>query len=259
MASIELEGVENVRDLGGIPTADGRHVKRGLIYRGSALFHATDADKDLLFRQLGIECVIDLRTGWERAAKPDPVPEKVEYLRIPYFDQETLGIDYCKPIAGTIVIGNDFACDPHDFYTSMANPITIDQMRKSVESIFSRAAHGKPVYEHCSGGKDRAGVTAFLLLTVLGVSYEEAMRDYLLTNVSRERHIGHIYQRFLRLTQGDEDYAQLITEAHSARTQNVDAFLAEVHRRYGSTDDFIRNQLRISDVAREQFQAQCLE
>ena len=84
------------------------------------------------------------------------------------------------------MIGNDFACDPHDFYTSMANPITIDQMRKSVDSVFSRAAHGKPVYEHCSGGKDRAGVTAFLLLTVLGVSYEEAMRDYLLTNVSAQ-------------------------------------------------------------------------
>ena len=88
MRVLELERVPNARDLGGIAAGDGRVVKSGLLYRGCALADATDHDKDVLFNDLGISCVIDLRCGWELEAKPDHLPDGVEYLHIPFYDLE---------------------------------------------------------------------------------------------------------------------------------------------------------------------------
>ena len=88
MRVIEVPGVENVRDLGGIPVSGGRMVKPGLMYRGGALVGLTPEGVDVLFRQRGVACVIDVRCGWEREAKPDATVLGVENLHIPFYDKE---------------------------------------------------------------------------------------------------------------------------------------------------------------------------
>ena len=39
-----------------------------------------------------------------------------------------------------------------------------------------------PILFHCTAGKDRTGVAAALILKALGVSREDIVEDYLLTN-----------------------------------------------------------------------------
>ena len=84
MRAIQLQGTDNVRDLGGIPVGGGRAVAPGLVFRGSALHNLTDDDRRVLFNDLGISCIVDVRCGWEREAKPDAVPQHVENLHIPF-------------------------------------------------------------------------------------------------------------------------------------------------------------------------------
>lgn len=250
MRTVELEHISNVRDLGGIRIAGGRVVKPGLIYRGSALANPSPRDTDILFDRLGIRCVIDLRTGWEREANPDKVPTAVLYRHIPFFDLERVGYEYMKALPGTRRIGHDFACDPLDFYRTMPNRLTVLQMREAVNCVFDSALAGKPVYFHCTGGKDRAGVTAALVLRVLGADDQTILDDYLETNVSRDAHIQKTYERFLRLCNNDAEMAQRVTYAHRARRENIEAFRQEVCRLYGSEDEFITNQLNIDDARR---------
>ena len=183
--TIELEGADNIRDLGGMPVAGNRRIAKGLLFRGSALAGITERDMQLLFGELGIKRVIDVRTGWERAAKPDIQAPGVEYLHIPFYDIEKVGIEYTEPAAGTKVIGRDVACDPDLFYRSLANPLTVRQMREGLHSMLDSAIAGRPVYVHCSGGKDRAGILTLLALTVLGADRNAILDDYLLTNVAR--------------------------------------------------------------------------
>ena len=257
MGAIELESVSNVRDLGGISVQGNRVIAPGLFFRGSALHGLTEGDSKTLFDELGIACVLDLRTGWECEAKPDPVPAGVEYLHIPFYDWEKVGLEYTRCVPGTIAIGHDIACDPDHYYRSLSNPRTVAQMRKGLDAVFHRAMNGRPVYQHCSGGKDRAGIFALLVLSVLGASREAILDDYLLTNVARDKTLANVYDRFLRLADGDEGLARELTEAHRARPENLAAFYEEIDAAYNGMDSFMRVQLGIDERRREAIRQAC--
>lgn len=234
-----------MRDLGGIPVEGGRVVAPGLFFRGAALNEATLEDRKALFADLGIECVIDVRCGWEREAKPDIAVPGVENLHIPFFDLEKVGVEYTEPAAGTKVVGRDVACDPLRFYGAMSNVLTAAQMREAVHCAFSHALEGKPVYIHCSGGKDRAGILAMLILTILGADREAVLADYLLTNESRDRHYEKEFRRFLRFADGDEELARRLTLGHRANPENLQAFYDSLETRYGGMEAFIVEVLQI--------------
>ncbi len=256
MAIIEFEGIQNARDLGGIPTYDGREVIGGLFIRCGSLDKPTVRDIQKIREDLHVATIVDVRTGWERAAKPDVEIDGVENLHIPFFDNEIVGIEYEKPVEGTQRVGKDFACDPSDFYQAMANPLTAVFMGKGLKVAFDNAVQGRTTLIHCSGGKDRAGILSLLLLSVLGASRADILEDYLLTNISREAHITPIYERFLRLT-GDEELARKITDDHKAKPSNLENFYASVERKFGGMDAFIANQLGISDERRKLLRAAC--
>lgn len=257
MRVIKLQGVNNVRDIGGTPVRDERVVRSGLFYRGGALSAATQSDCDQLFNVLGIRCVIDVRTGWEREAKPDVNMPEVANLHIPFYDLEKVGIEYTEPDAGTKVIGRDVACEPSSFYRSLANPLTVNQMRKGLDASFSRAMRGEPVYHHCNGGKDRVGILTLLILTVLGASREDILEDYLYTNVSRDKRYQEMFERFLHLSGGDEQRAHELVLSHRALPENLDAFYEAVNASYGSIESFIRNQLGFSPERQDELRALC--
>lgn len=245
MRSIALQKVRNVRDLGGVSVEGDRVVAPGLFFRGAALNEATESDQAKLFGDLGITCVIDVRCGWEREAKPDVSFPGVENLHIPFFDLEKVGVEYTEPAAGTKVVGRDVACDPLRFYRALSNVLTAAQMREAVHCAFSHALEGKPVYLHCSGGKDRAGVLAALILAILGASEEDVLADYLLTNESRDRHYEREFQRFLRFADGDEELAHKLTRSHRANPENLQAFYDSLEVRYGGIEAFIVEALQI--------------
>jgi protein-tyrosine phosphatase len=61
-----LEGSPNFRDVGGLPTVDGRFTRRGVLFRSSALEELTSRDVRLLIDDIGLRTVIDLRSVDDR-------------------------------------------------------------------------------------------------------------------------------------------------------------------------------------------------
>ncbi len=254
---IALEGVDNVRDLGGIPVYGGRAVAPGLIFRGGALCGATREDKRILFEELRVSCIIDLRCGWEVEAKPNPAHPDVDQLHIPFYDLDKVGVEYSKGARPGQKVGRDVACEPDDFYRSLANPKTVAQMRACLAQVIARTTNGLAVYQHCSGGKDRTGVMTLLVLTVLGASFQDILDDYLLTNISRDAKLEAVYVKFLRIAGGDEAEARRLVHEHRARRENLEAFLEAVCERYGNVERFVHEQLGVGDALREGFRAAC--
>ena len=254
---ISLQGVTNVRDLGGLTAGNGRKIAPGLMYRGGALSNATLEDAKILFEKLGIGTVVDVRCGWEREAKPDIEWPNINNIHIPFYDLDIVGIEYTQPAPGTVPYGRDVACEPDHYYRSLSNKLTVGQMRKAVAAVFDRVLKGEAVYEHCSGGKDRAGILALLILSVLGVEREAILQDYLITNDSRDRHYDEMFNRFLKFAQGDESRARELTLAHRARPENLNAFYEAIEQAYGDMNSFIREQLGISDEQRQEICAYC--
>src|SRR3954471_14949944 len=84
---IELVGADNARDLGGLPTEDGRVVRPGRLIRSDSLQDLTPADVRRLVDELKVRAVADLRTGVEVAGEgPGPMTResdvRVEHLSL---------------------------------------------------------------------------------------------------------------------------------------------------------------------------------
>ena len=70
-AEPQLTGVRNFRDVGGLPTVDGRRIRHGRLYRSGHLAHATPEDTEFL-RGLGLHTIFDFRNSSDIALEgPD--------------------------------------------------------------------------------------------------------------------------------------------------------------------------------------------
>ena len=172
-----------LRELGGWQAADGRTVRRGLLYRGSALVDL-DAEQRERVDALGLRFVLDLRAAGEVEGRADYLPAGAQYLNIcGMYDEQGEPVDFSPAGIGRIA---GLLTDQESFlrvlYTSMAhgNP--------AVHALVERfVAHEAPLYFHCTAGKDRTGVCAAVLLALLGVPDDDIVAEYLLTNSYRAR------------------------------------------------------------------------
>lgn len=259
MQVIDLESIDNVRDLGGMELAEGRCLRERSLLRGSALSGLSAYDQHILFDQIGVEQVIDLRCGWEREAKPNVDVRGVDQAHIPFYDRDVVGIEYSEPGQGAKVIGRDAACDPRRFYPSLANARTVRQMREALHLVFACLCAGRTVYVHCSGGKDRSGVLCALVLTALGATDEAIMEDYLFTNRSRDEKHAQLLAHFMRFSDGDATQAEQMVQQHRAHAAYLELFWHAVGTAYGSKRAFIQEELGVDGNLRATVLAACSE
>ena len=75
----ELAGVRNFRDVGGLPTVDGRRVRHGVLFRSGHLAHATPEDAAFL-DSLGLHTIFDFRNAADQKLE-GPDVERLIYAR----------------------------------------------------------------------------------------------------------------------------------------------------------------------------------
>jgi protein-tyrosine phosphatase len=171
---LRLESAFNLRDFGGYATADGRVVRRGMLYRSGTMALLSDADAAHL-RSLGIRAICDFRRGNERTAEPTLWHgAEVDYFCRDYSESSGLLGEMLKRTDAT-------AEDMREAMLSLYRVIPVDHAA-SYRAMFAQIANGRvPILINCSAGKDRTGVGAALILAALGVPRETIVADYLLT------------------------------------------------------------------------------
>ena len=173
---LQFDRILNVRDLGGVPAADGRKIKPGLLIRGAKLDLAGDADVARLSEELRLCHVIDFRDPNEVQHRPDrPVPGAA-YHHLPALPAPPVKT---PPELGQIE-NPDFEGTFLRIYGELAESERTAEAYREFFRILLRCEG--PVYFHCAQGKDRTGVAALLLLAALGADGEAAEADYYLTN-----------------------------------------------------------------------------
>jgi protein-tyrosine phosphatase len=177
--AIELDRASNLRDLGGWPTEDGRHVRRGLIYRAPALLGLSPADREVVAR-LGIRVAVDFRGEEERARNP-VVLEQVRADPQPI--EPSIGAGLRDIVLTGQASGHVSPADMLDLLTQAYRAYAL-HCQDRYRALFAHLARADsvPILFHCSAGKDRTGFGAALLLTALGVAWEHVLADYLATN-----------------------------------------------------------------------------
>lgn len=176
---VVLDGTLNFRDLGGYTGAGGRPVRWGRVFRSDHLGALTEADVDRLVG-LGVRTVVDFQGAHEYAADRRRVLPEATIRRIerPIIDGPADGVTFYDRVMRGEISRFEVA-DLTTFYLR-----TLERSAGTfgeVLTLIADPAHHAVVF-HCRAGKDRTGLTAALLLGALGVSDEDILDDYELTN-----------------------------------------------------------------------------
>ncbi|MCA6091158.1 tyrosine-protein phosphatase [Streptomyces sp. SCA3-4] len=172
---LSFERLHNFRDLGGYTTEDGRTVRWARLFRSDSLGKLQGADWER-FVALGVTTVIDLRYPWEIAAK-GRVPE---HASLTYHNLSIEHRPYDQAALGADVETGPFLAER---YMEVAHD-GVEELRRALEVI---ASPDGPVVFHCASGKDRTGLLAALVLSLLDVPEKDVIEDFALTELATER------------------------------------------------------------------------
>ena len=169
--ALEWEGCLNVRDLGGLPTEDGRVTKTGCVVRSDNVRRLTDAGWRSLAEH-GITTVVDLR--WpEELAEDQPRDVDVDVVHV-----SVLGDSVDEKYIETLDAHLDSVDDVADHY-AWSYVDFLERYRDRFGRAFAAVANADGgVVVHCAGGKDRTGLVSAILLRLAGVSLEAIGADY---------------------------------------------------------------------------------
>lgn len=152
-----VDGIGNIRDIGGWKTADGKRIKQGLLYRSTEIDGAVNSKYKItadgvntMLTVLGIRYEMDLRPSTDNPSGADSLGAGVK----------------------------------HTYYNApMYSNAFTDSGKKSIQKIFSDLSdkNNYPVLLHCTHGMDRTGTVCYLLEALLGVAEEDLMREYQLS------------------------------------------------------------------------------
>ena len=229
--------IRNMRDLGGLRTADGRKIKPQMLIRSAHLAQAEKQDTE------NISEVIDLRTPAERQESPDLTYGCV-YTPLPVFEEINAGISHEEK-------ARERAIPNMEILYGMLIERYPDAFRRILLRIMQHDYSKGAILWHCTEGKDRCGITTALVLEMLGVDRETIMEDYLKTNLVNIPKAAEIHDRLLE-THGKE-FADSVYRAFIAD----ECYLKSAWKAMG--DNFLTEKLGIDREEIEVFRKLILE
>lgn len=229
---IELDGLVNLRDVGGIPTVDGGSIRSGRLLRSDNLQDLSPSDIERLL-DLGLTDVVDLRSTYEVSSE-GPGPLQAHDDRVTFHHYSFL-VEKPTDTADEII---EQAMPTHD----------VDELRSKIDDFFAASyvgfLHKRPesvlgalravayaegaALVHCAAGKDRTGITVAMSLMLAGAERQAVVADYA---ASRER-MEQIVAR-LRAT---DTYAHLhgdSVSSHMTHPESMDTFLGYLEDAHG--------------------------
>ena len=236
---IVLDGTSNTRELGGYKTEDGRSLKWGVLYRSDKLSELTDADQEYLL-QLGIKRVIDFRSSEEKQNEPDQLPSTLKYIEMPIEADGAI-----RPKVEAILKG-DLNEDVGAILVETNKEFISDFSGVYKGFIESLIENQEPTLFHCTAGKDRAGFAAALVLLAVGVPEKIVIEDYMKTNKYTEETIQDFINKINLFSLGSVD-AEILRPLLGVEERFIRAALDEIKQKYGSVENFIRDELKIRD------------
>jgi len=167
--AIRQMGGRNFRDLGGHPTAEGRRVRRGHIYRSA---HLAQMPEEHPLRELEVRTLVTLQSRIEVSRLGPPEPTFLELVR---WEHIPMG-DHWFNDEGFVEVSRE---------AGREHLVLVTDFKEAWRSFFTLLAESEayPLVFHCSAGRDRTGVGAAMLLELLRVDRDRIVADFLESNI----------------------------------------------------------------------------
>lgn len=248
-----LSNAANFRDAGGHRTENGQWVKTGILYRSDQLDRLSDDDLGRMLA-LNVGTIVDLRTQSERSHEPDRVPAGVTHMVL----------DVAKDAEGSI--GGDMRSAMAKIAAGEGAKMLIEanrdfvnvaSARHSYAELIKKVAYGDDalVY-HCTAGKDRTGWASAVILSLLGVSRTEIVKDYMASN----QYLAEKNKRTLAMVKAANPtfVAQHLEDVMTVRPEFIEAAFHEVDVQFGSMENYAQNALGLDAATIQQLKNRLL-
>ena len=246
---IDFAGITNAREMSGYINSAGLKIKPRTLIRSGHLHDASAKDTELLAGTYKLGTVIDLRTERETEERLDQTIPGAKYINLPMPDM-TAGFGEAEP-------DDD---DPGRYLQDLISAGCIAETGKYSQLVFGDTARSafrkffgllleaggeRAVLFHSAAGKDRTGVAAAILLSLLGFEDEYIIADYMYTNTANASAIkrdvsavsGFIY-----------DTAELdrVRRINGVQSHMLEFALSKIRIEYGSVADFAKEEYKLS-------------
>jgi protein-tyrosine phosphatase len=227
---IKFEGVLNFRDLGGYRAQDGRTIAWRHVFRSGELPNMTERDAIKLKEELKIVTVIDLRSSdrQEKTGAGLLSQTGIKIISVP-----------CNMVTDVDIKTRKTETESHssleealNYRMSLRN--YSQSLIEALDIIADRENH--PVVFHCNAGKERSGMLAALLLSVLGVIEKDIIDDYVLTD--------QYMKAFIARWNSDTETGDILDlPAYQLRAtpESMVVFLKALKKDFGSAEGYLKN------------------
>lgn len=218
MTILEIEGVFNVRDVGGMP-ANGGRIRSGALLRAGQLSGATTSGAAAL--RARVQHIVDLRDGEEVAAEPSEI-EGPDTTHLPLF-------------LGSVRSFFEADTSLDDLYLHL-----LEESGERLADAIRIIAAGERTLVHCTVGKDRTGVTVALALSAVGADREAVIADYALTESQLPTQRSQRIADYLRTQRPEAVHAVALATQSPAPVMR--RLLEQVDERWGCASGYLRAQ-----------------
>lgn len=253
---IELEGVVNMRDLGGLPTASGDVVRPRRVLRSDNLQDLPPSSVSTLLERYAVSDVVDLRTHVEVAREGDGPLRSVGTVRIHHFTlyredslesgipaaERALPWEVDEKVAGVggvaVVAPNGHRPNHDEFWSDHYLKYLATRPDSVVAALRAIAYSEGAAVVHCAAGKDRTGTIVGLALTMVGVTDEAVIADFA---ASAER-VPQILERLRSRPAYAENLQHKTVAQQSPRSDTMRLLLDALQTRYGGVHGWLEQQ-----------------
>jgi protein-tyrosine phosphatase len=225
---LAVEGIYNVRDLGGYAVPGGKQVIWGILYRSGDLHTISDAGRAVL-EERKLKTIVDFRGQEEIDKAPDVVLSTVLHNhKLSIAPDSMLNLFQSTADATADASAEEFM---REIYRILVNDARL-QYREFFRLLSN--PENTPLLFHCSAGKDRTGLAAALFFSALGVDRETIYDDYMLS----EEYVKEKFALEFQVTHRSHP-------VWTIRRDYLETAFEQIDVRYGGTDRYLREELDV--------------
>lgn len=269
---INIDGTINFRDLGGYQTNDGRTVRWRKLFRSAQLDKLSTHGVETL-AALNIKTVIDLRFDEETSRYPtirEALPSATFYSwRSELLPHKTVSSDESEKMRRSWRDSLD-SKDPDVVREAMRSnyPNKLYSHRGIYRRMLLQLLEDEsPLLFHCAAGKDRTGVAAALILSLLGVDDKQIIEDYLLTQNLIEGRMENMLAAGANVDDKYDDFQsklaaqpkEMLKPVFDADRNYITTLLDYVAETYDGFNHYAHKQLELNSEDIAQLRAHLLE